>query len=143
MTGQAEGGSIYSSEMGVPTMSEAEARIRRQAYFAWEADGRPIGRHLEHWERARIVQQGTDTFAATPSLNKGYYEGGVSAQPPTTDPMHPAPRSPLDPPGRPRLRRPANLVNAPPPSHLTSEDIPVPREKEVSTQDDDDDWPTE
>ena len=131
------------AEMGVLSMSETEARIRQQAYFLWEADGRPIGRHLEHWERARIARHRTDNFASASSLDTGYYEGGVSAQPPLNDPMHPAPRSPLDPPGRPRLRRPANLGNALPSRGLTSEDIPIPKEKDISTQDDDDDWPTE
>jgi hypothetical protein len=66
-------------------MSEAEALIRQQAYFLWEADGRPIGRHVEHWERARSARRAVDNFASAFSLNTGYYEGGISAQPPITD----------------------------------------------------------
>lgn len=31
---------------------EQEAKIRERAYQLWEADGRPDGRHLEHWSRA-------------------------------------------------------------------------------------------
>ena len=30
-----------------------ENRIRQRAYELWEKDGRPEGRHAEHWERAR------------------------------------------------------------------------------------------
>ena len=30
-----------------------ERRIRERAYFIWQEEGRPDGRHLEHWERAR------------------------------------------------------------------------------------------
>jgi hypothetical protein len=29
------------------------ARIRERAYLLWEADGSPVGRDLEYWERAR------------------------------------------------------------------------------------------
>lgn len=32
---------------------EREARIRERAYHLWEADGRPHGRDVEFWERAR------------------------------------------------------------------------------------------
>ena len=32
---------------------EREQRIRECAYHLWEADGRPEGRDLEYWERAR------------------------------------------------------------------------------------------
>jgi hypothetical protein len=30
-----------------------QQRIREEAYRLWEADGRPSGRDLEYWERAR------------------------------------------------------------------------------------------
>jgi Protein of unknown function (DUF2934) len=32
---------------------ERVARIRERAYHLWEADGRPHGRDVEYWERAR------------------------------------------------------------------------------------------
>ena len=32
---------------------ERTARIRTRAYHLWEADGRPVGRDAEYWERAR------------------------------------------------------------------------------------------
>ena len=35
------------------SQEELEQRIRERAYSLWEADGRPEGRDLEYWERAR------------------------------------------------------------------------------------------
>ena len=32
---------------------DRERRIRERAYHLWEADGRPHGRDLDYWERAR------------------------------------------------------------------------------------------
>jgi hypothetical protein len=37
-----------------PPEKERERRIRERAYFIWEHEGRPEGRHLEHWRRARV-----------------------------------------------------------------------------------------
>jgi Protein of unknown function (DUF2934) len=34
---------------------EREARIRARAYHLWEEDGRPHGRDVEFWERARAL----------------------------------------------------------------------------------------
>jgi hypothetical protein len=31
-----------------------EQAIREKAYFLWEKEGRPVGKHLEHWLRAEI-----------------------------------------------------------------------------------------
>lgn len=31
-----------------------EAEIRKRAHAIWEAEGRPLGRALEHWLRARV-----------------------------------------------------------------------------------------
>ncbi len=33
---------------------EREQAIRERAYFLWEDEGRPDGKHLEHWLRAEI-----------------------------------------------------------------------------------------
>jgi hypothetical protein len=35
------------------TNPEREARVRERAYHLWEADGKPHGRDVEYWERAR------------------------------------------------------------------------------------------
>lgn len=32
---------------------DREHRVRERAYLMWEADGRPHGRDVEYWERAR------------------------------------------------------------------------------------------
>ena len=32
---------------------EREHRVRERAYLLWEADGKPHGRDVEYWERAR------------------------------------------------------------------------------------------
>ncbi len=32
---------------------EREHRVRERAYLMWEADGKPHGRDVEYWERAR------------------------------------------------------------------------------------------
>jgi hypothetical protein len=36
-----------------PRQEEREHRIRERAYFIWKEEGKPEGRHLDHWERAR------------------------------------------------------------------------------------------
>jgi hypothetical protein len=33
---------------------DQQRRIRERAYFIWEEEGRPEGRHRKHWERARV-----------------------------------------------------------------------------------------
>jgi len=35
------------------TNPEREERVRERAYHLWEADGKPYGRDVEYWERAR------------------------------------------------------------------------------------------
>jgi hypothetical protein len=38
-----------------------EQHIRNGAYAIWEDDGRPEGRHLEHWQQAvREIEQGKE-----------------------------------------------------------------------------------
>jgi hypothetical protein len=34
---------------------EREHRVRERAYHLWEADGKPHGRDIEFWERARAL----------------------------------------------------------------------------------------
>lgn len=40
-------------------MPQDDEDLRRRAYAIWEREGRPEGRHAEHWERAR--QEGGST----------------------------------------------------------------------------------
>jgi hypothetical protein len=35
------------------TNPEREERVRKRAYHLWEADGKPHGRDVEYWQRAR------------------------------------------------------------------------------------------
>jgi hypothetical protein len=37
----------------VAEQGDNETVIRRRAYAIWEIEGRPDGRHREHWDRAR------------------------------------------------------------------------------------------
>lgn len=38
------------------TDAEREQRIRERAYHLWESDGKPHGRDVEYWERARELE---------------------------------------------------------------------------------------
>ena len=38
-----------------------EARIRLRAHAIWEAEGRPDGRHDDHWRQAREEVAGSET----------------------------------------------------------------------------------
>ena len=42
-----------SSRNPLSSHPEHEHRVRERAYLMWEADGRPHGRDVEYWERAR------------------------------------------------------------------------------------------
>jgi Protein of unknown function (DUF2934) len=40
---------------------DAEQDIKNRAYAIWEDEGRPEGRHLEHWRQAaREIEQGKE-----------------------------------------------------------------------------------
>jgi hypothetical protein len=52
------------SDIGFDNSPEHEARVRECAYRLWEKDGRPHGRDVEYWERARgLVANGKDRHA--------------------------------------------------------------------------------
>src|SRR5271166_537067 len=38
------------------TDPEREVRVRERAYHLWEADGKPHGRDVEYWQRARQLE---------------------------------------------------------------------------------------
>jgi hypothetical protein len=60
----------------------SEDRIARLAHEIWEAEGRPEGRHLEHWRRAEAILAGKE--AAT----------GPGGAPYAEAPEMPGPRNP-------------------------------------------------
>ncbi len=45
---------------------EEERRIREEAYHLWVAEGRPHGRHDEHWRDAKQALSKKARFKATP-----------------------------------------------------------------------------
>ena len=45
-----------------------DTRIRDRAYELWESEGRPDGRHDEHWHRARRELDGEGGSSAADSL---------------------------------------------------------------------------
>ena len=57
-------------------MGEDEDKIRQRAYEIWENEGRPEGRHDEHWARAR---QEFDRYGAPEGADLG--KGGSSGAP--------------------------------------------------------------
>ena len=40
--------------------SDKEELIRRRAYALWEKEGRPAGRHDDHWQRASKEMHGLE-----------------------------------------------------------------------------------
>jgi hypothetical protein len=69
-----------------------EDRIRRRAHEIWEREGRPEGRHAEHWARARReieaegeAPPGRPAAAGTsaPGQSWGGTEGGAETEPAT------------------------------------------------------------
>ena len=65
--------------------------IRRRAHEIWEREGRPEGRHAEHWARARreiegegaAPQGGVAAGTSAPGQSWGGTEGGAETEPPT------------------------------------------------------------
>ncbi|MBB3314136.1 hypothetical protein FHT78_005943 [Rhizobium sp. BK196] len=45
-------------------MGDREQARRERAYRIWEAEGRPEGRHLDHWRRADEDGEAVETEAA-------------------------------------------------------------------------------
>lgn len=68
--------------------SDEEERIKARAYALWEEEGRPHGRHLEHWR-----------LASEPSAANGPDADGAESPPPKIDE------------GRPTVRRAAKAAS--------------------------------
>jgi len=64
-------------------MPDREERIRERAHQLWEQEGRPDGRHADHWERAarevdaedRSLDAGTAPDKTTPPASGGLASG--------------------------------------------------------------------
>jgi hypothetical protein len=48
----------------VAPSEEIEEKIRERAYAIWEQEGRPDGKHLEHWSRAKRMIAAAELHAA-------------------------------------------------------------------------------
>jgi hypothetical protein len=60
---------------------DTEERIRVRAYHLWEAHGRPEGRDLEFWDRARQLHATNMTSQPTETERKGTRAATRSKQP--------------------------------------------------------------
>ena len=47
---------------------EIEEKIRARAYALWEKEGRPDGKHAEHWERAKRLVAAEELLAGAGGL---------------------------------------------------------------------------
>jgi hypothetical protein len=83
-------------DTAVKTAAETlEDRIRERAYYLWEASGRPSGREVEFWHRAREMVA-TDGGQPKPRAKRRKPEKTKSAQPPGTRPRQTSlPASPV------------------------------------------------
>jgi len=52
-----------------PLTDDREQRVRERAYHLWEADGKPHGRDVEYWDRARELL-GTEERAGNSKLSR-------------------------------------------------------------------------
>ena len=59
-------------------MGEDEDKVRRRAYEIWEREGRPEGRHDEHWSQARREME---KYGAPEGAQLGRGEAGAAGRP--------------------------------------------------------------
>jgi Protein of unknown function (DUF2934) len=72
--------------------TEAEQKVRDRAHAIWEAEGRPEGRHLEHWQQALSEFEREKAAVASPAKVVGSpVVTGVEAAAP--EPEKKSPRS--------------------------------------------------
>jgi hypothetical protein len=73
---------------------EREHRVRERAYFLWESEGKPHGRDVEYWERARELVASEEAAGAAPPLNAKTPDSRMpeadSPESRTSDPKSPA-----------------------------------------------------
>ena len=59
---------VAPAEEATSMETEIEERIRARAYAIWEQEGRPDGKHLEHWSRAKRLIAAEELRAAAGGL---------------------------------------------------------------------------
>ena len=52
----------------IPGDTDRRTKIRARAYAIWEEEGRPDGKHLEHWVRAKRLIAAEEQRAAAGGL---------------------------------------------------------------------------
>ena len=60
---------------------DADDAIRRRAHQLWEQEGRPDGKHEEHWRRAASEFHGLEDLPGTASSGKNASGPKASAKP--------------------------------------------------------------
>jgi hypothetical protein len=77
---------------------EREARVRELAYQRWEAEGRPAGRHEDHWhDAARAIDAEQDPPIAAPSAQAAAATTPDAPAKPTRSRKAAAPKPAVDP----------------------------------------------
>ena len=61
LSGFARGGDLEVSLKSTDKSMYDEQRIRERAHDIWQREGRPEGRHDQHWEQARREIEAEDT----------------------------------------------------------------------------------
>ncbi len=60
---------------------DRESRIRECAYHLWESNGKPYGRDVEFWQRARQIIAEQDEDPLAPADAKHYVARAAAARP--------------------------------------------------------------
>jgi hypothetical protein len=59
--------------------SDSDTRIQERAYAIWEAEGRPHGKHDEHWHRAaEEIARESEAASLRPALGSASAQAGTS-----------------------------------------------------------------
>jgi hypothetical protein len=73
-----------------------EAEIARLAHDIWEAEGRPQGRHLEHWRRAQAILAGPSAGPVRPRKASSGTGAPYAEAPEMPGPRNPDPIPPTN-----------------------------------------------
>ena len=89
-------------------MEDKDDHVRKRAYQIWEAEGRPDGRHDDHWHRAHaeVADAGSEQVRSPQAAPAAKAEGARASRPPKAAAK--APRKPASEPAaaaRPAPRR--------------------------------------
>ena len=60
-------------------IAEFEQRVRLRAYWLWEAEGRPVGRHVEHWLLSEAAERAECAAAPAEAAVVAFTEAPAAA----------------------------------------------------------------